>query len=77
MVLERFFLDTCSAFEATMSMYDKNNNLLAGVQFNLSTSFDFYGNDIDYRNLVVESSQIFGDTSAANLDINLVDECSL
>lgn len=73
-----FFKDTCSIFEATMDMYDKSNNLLAEIMFNVSTLFNFYGNEIDYRNVVVESYRIVGDPSAnGNLEINLVDECLL
>lgn len=71
-------LETCSLFEGTLDMYDKSSNLLAEIVFNVSTSFNFYGNDVDYRNVAVESYKIVGDSNAnANLEINLIDECLL
>jgi hypothetical protein len=70
------FLETCSNLNATMQMFDKNNDMLAEVTFEILNTFDLSNPELDYRSVIVDVTNLLIDPRAdATLYSNLVDAC--
>uniref|UniRef100_A0A914E6C1 Egg coat matrix protein n=1 Tax=Acrobeloides nanus TaxID=290746 RepID=A0A914E6C1_9BILA len=74
--LDIYPIETCSNLNVTMKMFDKNDDMLAEVAFEILNTFDLSNPELDYRSVIVDVTNLLIDPRAdATLYSNLVDAC--